>query len=81
MKSCLMFSELYSISSEESAPQGQESRASMASSKPTLSDIYERSEEGDSERKKSSKTGTTKTGKNSMSSSTGKNKTTTKAKQ
>ena len=59
-----MFSELYSISSEESAPHGQESRASMASSKPTLSDIYERSEEGDSERKKSSKTGTTKTGKN-----------------
>ena len=59
----LFLIELYSISSEDSPPRGQESRASVASSKPTLSDIYERSEEGDSERKKSSKTGTTKTGK------------------
>ncbi|XP_053389979.1 uncharacterized protein LOC128552922 isoform X3 [Mercenaria mercenaria] len=45
-------SESYSYSSDESTPKDRESRASVASSKPTLSDIYERSEEGDSEKNK-----------------------------
>ena len=52
---------MYSISSEDSGPRAQDSRASMASSKPNLSDIYERSEEGDSERKKSSNKTSAKT--------------------
>lgn len=48
--------ESYSFSSEETTPQDQVSRASVASSKPTLSDIYERSEEGDSEKNKTTST-------------------------
>ncbi|XP_060593523.1 transmembrane protein 232-like isoform X2 [Ruditapes philippinarum] len=54
-------SESYSYSSDETSPKDRESRASVASSKPTLSDIYERSEEGDSEKMKTSATGSAKT--------------------
>lgn len=46
-------SESYSFSSEETTPKDEASRVSVASSKPTLSDIYERSEESDSEKNKS----------------------------
>lgn len=51
--------ESYSMSSEDESP-GKESQTSttMASSKPTLSDIYERSEEGESDKNKTTLTGT-----------------------
>ncbi|KAL4230935.1 hypothetical protein ACF0H5_011309 [Mactra antiquata] len=45
-------SESYSMSSEETPPKDSESHVSVGSTKPTLSDIYERSEEGDSDKYK-----------------------------
>ncbi|KAK3577758.1 hypothetical protein CHS0354_017457 [Potamilus streckersoni] len=44
-------SETYSLFGEEESVQGGESQTSFMNSKPTLSDIYERSEEGESSRK------------------------------
>jgi len=54
--------ENYSVESEDSSPghQDSQSQASVASSKPELSDIYERSEEGDSDRFRPSGRGETK---------------------
>ena len=67
-----MITESYSLSSDDETPpkDGSASQSTVASSKPTLSDIYERSEEGESEKNR-----TTLSGKNRTTLS-GKNRTT-----
>ncbi|XP_052795602.1 uncharacterized protein LOC128228360 isoform X2 [Mya arenaria] len=63
--------ESYSMESSESSQERPESqsRVSVASSKPTLSDIYERSEEGDSDRYRNSGSSKTKRGSSEITSS------------
>ncbi|WAQ97990.1 TM232-like protein [Mya arenaria] len=57
-----------SSESSQERPESQ-SRVSVASSKPTLSDIYERSEEGDSDRYRNSGSSKTKRGSSEITSS------------